>query len=69
MLLNIGERFLVIRKRYDLTQDELSEAIGISRYKLSLIENNKRQLKIEEMIKLCKALKISPNNFLGVKEK
>lgn len=67
----IGETIKKERERAGLSQQELAEAIGISRAKLSLVEadcvdnnGNKRYLNTEELFRCADVLKVSPSYLL-----
>jgi transcriptional regulator with XRE-family HTH domain len=48
-----------LRKKFNLTQIELAEILGIAQSKVSRIEDNKLEMKVSELGKLLNALKLS----------
>jgi len=63
----IGKRFLILRRERGFSQHKLAKKAGISQSALSLIERNKRIPKIETIEKIAKSLDIPVNFF--IKEK
>ena len=55
----IGNRIKKLRKRYGLSQQKLSEIIGMQRTSLSQIENNERKIYSEELLKIANFFNIS----------
>ena len=51
------------REELNLTQKELSEIVGIPQSTLSKYEKGKRQVKQNNMIKISKALKTTPQEL------
>ena len=60
----IGERILQRRKEFGLTQERLSEQTGISINQISNLENSRSVPSVETILKLCEALKVTPDYFL-----
>lgn len=60
----LGERIAKRRKVLNLTQDDVAEATGLSNNHISNIENNHSIPSIETLLKICKALDITPDYFL-----
>lgn len=56
----------ILRLQNNLTQVELADISGISKSQISRFEQG-QAIKDEDIIKLCKALKISADYFLGLK--
>lgn len=63
---SLGTRLRMLREKHDISQDELSKALEMDRASLSLIENDKRQLKIEHLVKLSQFLNISTDELLDL---
>jgi DNA-binding Xre family transcriptional regulator len=61
-----GERVRDARKKKGLTQGQLGESIGMLRQGVNYIEK-KDGFKFDTMIKICKALEITPNDLAGWK--
>lgn len=60
-----GERIRKLRKRHNLTQQELAELIGIRRQHVTEFETGKLHLNDEMIIRFAMALKVTPNDILG----
>ena len=60
----IGNKLLSIRKRTGLTQSEVAEAAGISDRAYADIERGTVNMRIETVLRLCKALHITPDEIL-----
>ncbi len=60
----IGNKLLLIRKRTGLTQSEVAEAAGISDRTYADIERGTVNMRIETVLRLCKALHITPDEIL-----
>jgi len=63
--MSIGERIGVLRKKTNLSQDELSKLMNIKRVTLSKIENNERKLLAEELIKLSSIFNLSIDELVN----
>ena len=57
----LGEMIKQTRKERHLTQSELGELIGVQKSQISRIENNARNVTIETILKVFKALKAKVN--------
>jgi len=57
----LGEMIKKTRKERNLTQSELGEMIGVQKAQISRIENNARNVTIETILKVFKALKAKVN--------
>ncbi|NPV89756.1 MAG: helix-turn-helix transcriptional regulator [Firmicutes bacterium] len=60
----LGERIAKRRKVLNLTQDNVSEATGLSNNHISNIENNHSIPSIETLMKICEVLDTTPDYFL-----
>lgn len=61
----IGQRILVLRKQAGISQAALSKAIGFkSPTALFYIEHGKRHLKVDNLFRIAKVLKVSPQMLL-----
>jgi transcriptional regulator with XRE-family HTH domain len=61
----IGERVRALRLAHDLTQTELAKLLGTSQTALSETERGNRGLTVQQVVKLARALKATPNDILG----
>ena len=63
------ERMRNLREDHDLTQKELGAFINKSQQGYSHIEDGRAELKIDDLIKLCKFYKVSADYFIGISDK
>ena len=61
----IGERVRALRMARDLTQTALARILGTSQTALSEMERGNRGLTVQQVVKLSRALKVTPNDILG----
>ena len=59
----IGSRIQEIRNQKGLTQDQLSEEVGISSKYLSSIERGKENPTLNTILKLARSLDVKPDEF------
>ena len=64
---SLGKRIKALREALRISQEDLSQKLGLDRASLSLIENDKRSLKADELILLSKSLNISIDELLNLK--
>ena len=62
------ERMRALREDNDLTQREVAKVINKSQQGYSHIEDGRAELKIEDMIKLCRFYGVSADYFIGIKD-
>jgi transcriptional regulator with XRE-family HTH domain len=60
------ERMRNLREDNDLTQREVAKIINKSQQGYSHIEEGRAELKIDDMIKLCKFYGVSADYFVGM---
>ncbi len=58
-----------LREDNDLTQKEVGEVINKSQQGYSHIENGRAELKIEDLIRLCKFYGVTSDYFIGITDK
>ena len=58
-----------LREDRDLTQREVGQIINKSQQGYSHIEDGRAELKIDDMIKLCKFYGVSADYFVGLTDK
>lgn len=63
------ERMRALREDNDLTQREVAKVINKSQQGYSHIEDGRAELKIEDMIKLCRFYGVSSDYFIGISDK
>lgn len=65
----LGERLLIIRRRRQLTQPELSQATGISSGNIARIEGGATvEILTGTLVRLCRALRVSSDYLLGLSD-
>lgn len=60
----IGKRLFTIRKRLGLTQSEVAESASLSDRTYADIERGNVNMRIETFVRICSALKVTPNDIL-----
>ena len=55
----LGKRIHALRKEQGLSQETLSNMVGIDRSYLTTIEHGKRNISIDVLVRLCRGLGIS----------
>jgi transcriptional regulator with XRE-family HTH domain len=60
----IAGNLLQARKRYGLTQEEVSARSGVHPTEISRIENGQRDVQISTIFKLAKAFDLTPGQFI-----
>ena len=58
-----------LREDEDLTQREVGKVINKSQQGYSHIEDGRAELKIDDLIKLCRFYNVSSDYFIGLSEK
>ena len=58
-----------LREDSDLTQKQVGSIINKSQQGYSHIEEGRAELKIEDLIKLCRFYKVSADYFIGISDK
>lgn len=67
--MNYRERMRALREDRDLKQREVAAIINKSQQGYSHIEDGRAELKIDDMIKLCKFYGVSADYFVGLADK
>lgn len=62
------KRMRNLREDRDLTQKEVGVVINKSQQGYSHIEDGRAELKIDDLIKLCKFYKVSSDYFIGLSD-
>jgi len=57
-----------LREDNDLTQSAVAKIINKSQQGYSHIEDGRAELKIDDLIKLCKLYKVSADYFIGISD-
>lgn len=66
MNISLGKKIKALREALRISQEELAQKLELDRASLSLIENDKRTLKADELILLSKSLNISIDELLNL---
>lgn len=66
--MNYRTRMRNLREDNDLTQKTVGQIINKSQQGYSHIEDGRAELKIDDMIKLCRFYKVSADYFVGLSE-
>lgn len=61
----IGQRLRALRAERGMSQVELAAALGTYQTSLSQIERGVRGVGIQQVLKMCRALKVSPDRLIG----
>lgn len=67
--MNYRTRMRNLREDRDLTQREVGAVINKSQQGYSHIEDGRAELKIEDLIKLCRFYNVTADYFIGLSEK
>lgn len=63
---NYKDRLRSIREDHDLTQAELGKLLNKSQQGYNHIETGRAELKIEDLVKLCRFYKVSADYLIGL---
>lgn len=61
----LSENLRIFRQHNGLTQEDMARGIGITRELYNAIERGDRNVKVDRLLKICKATDLSPNDLLG----
>ena len=67
--MNYRTRMRNLREDRDLTQKQVAAVINKSQQGYSHIEDGRAELKIEDLIRLCKFYEVSADYFIGMSDK
>ncbi len=67
--MNYRERMRALREDRDLPQRVLAQVINKSQQGYSHIEDGRAELKIDDLIKLCKFYGVTADYFIGLSDK
>ena len=67
--MNYRERMRSLREERDLTQKEGGTLINKSQQGYSHIEDGRAELKIDDLIVLCRYYKVTADYFIGISDK
>lgn len=66
--LKVGQRIRELRKKLELSQEALANEAEVDRTYVTDVENGRRNVSLEILERLIKALKISISEFFNSKE-
>ena len=61
---NLYKKIQDFRQKAGITQEELADKVGLSRGAITSIEQGKRKVTVEELLKFCEAFSCSYGDFL-----
>jgi transcriptional regulator with XRE-family HTH domain len=64
VLVQLGKRIRALREERDISQEELAGRADIHRNYMSQIEGGKRNLSLYNVVKIARALRVSPSKLL-----
>ena len=62
--MNLGERLRSLRRKNNLSQNDLAKKLNCTKSSISMYENNHRRPSIEKLIELAKIYSIDMNTLL-----
>lgn len=62
---NLYKKIQDFRQKAGMTQEELADKVGLSRGAITSIEQGKRKVAVEELLKFCEAFNCSYSDFLS----
>ena len=66
MMLNNGEQLRMVRKGYQMRQEQIAQRIGVSKSYIGHIENGERKLSKELAENIAAALELTPTKFEAI---
>ena len=67
--MNYRARMRALREDRDLTQREVAAVINKSQQGYSHIEDGRAELKIEDLVRLCRFYGVSADYFIGISDR
>ncbi|MEV0031385.1 helix-turn-helix transcriptional regulator [Nocardia sp. NPDC050793] len=64
----LGAELRGLRSKRGLSQDELAKASGISKRTIVRLESGERPMGMDQLYKLCRALRIKPSQLINAVE-
>lgn len=62
--LNIAKQCNDVRKEVGISVAELARRIGVDRKRLWYVLNSQREMRVDEFLKICIALKVDPRGLI-----
>ena len=66
--LKVGQRIRELRKKLELSQEALANEAEVDRTYMTDVENGRRNISVEVLERIIKALKVSHTEFFSAKE-
>ena len=66
--MQFNENLLMLRRRDNLSQEELAEKLGVTRQAVSKWESAQSAPDIDKIVELCKIFNVSADNLLGLSD-
>lgn len=64
VLKSFGDKALNLRKKADLSQEEVASVLSVSRITIANIETGRSNTSVEKILMLCALYKCTPNDLL-----
>ena len=65
MKLTPGDRLMFYRRKAHLSQADLAHSLGVARSTISMWEQGRVQVPIDQLPRICRVLDITPHMLLG----
>lgn len=59
----MGNKITYYRRKLGMTQGELAKKVGVDRTHINKIENGKKQMSMKLVVRIAKALNVTPNDI------
>ena len=63
----VRENIRALRLERELTQNQLAEIAELPTQSITEIENGARRVNVDDLVAICRALKVRPSRLLGTK--
>lgn len=64
LMIKTGKIVARLREKSGITQDELAQAVGLSRISIFKIEHGQQRIMVEEILMFCAIFKVTPTQLL-----
>ena len=62
--MHVVERIEALRRERGISVAKLARSIGVDRKRLWYVLNGQREMRVDEFLKLCVALRVDPRSFV-----
>ena len=66
--MNFNENLFMLRRRDNLSQEELAEKLGVTRQAVSKWESAQSSPDLDKIVEMCKIFNVSADNLLGLSD-